>query len=185
MDRLGGTAAPDGGARYSAAKRLSFYAVFSGLAALVNFGSRFGYEHVLSRSATTTIAYLTAVTLAYLTGMVVNFILSKFVTFQARDSGRTRREAVKFLVIAAFGLGATVLTSYGAYALLRAATGLAPLGISDDLLRTGAHLCGMGLGLLVNFVGHDRFSFRPTGVWDRMVLALQGGSRTSEPGDSE
>ena len=168
------------------AKRLSLYAVFSGFAALVNFGSRFGYDHLLSRILAPTLAYVAGVALAYLTGMVVNFVLSKYVTFQAHGSGRTRREAAKFLAIALLGLLTTVLGSYAAYFALTMANGrVFVVVLPDQLMRTGAHLCGMALGLVVNFVGHDRFSFRATGMWDRLMQVMQEAGSARDAGDSE
>lgn len=167
--------------QYSIFKRLSLYTVFSGLAALVNFGSRFGYELLLAGTASTKWVYLISVGLAYLTGMVVNFVLSKYVTFQAQESGRTKRELVKFVAIALVGLVATVAGSYVTYEILIVLRPYVPnLKLSDDLLRTFAHLTGMGLGLIVNFIGHDRISFTQTGLWDRILLALKRARETGE-----
>lgn len=171
-----------GSPKFSVAKRLSLYTVFSGLAALVNFASRFGYDLLLTGVLERSVSYFVSVTLAYLTGMVVNFGLSKYITFQAKSSGRTRRELIKFLTIGLLGLLTTVAGSFLGYGigqhlapLLQAAP--VSLAVSDEALRTLGHLFGMGLGLIVNFVGHDRVSFRSTGLWDRIVLALQKQSR--------
>lgn len=168
--------------KYSIIKRLSLYTVFSGLAALVNFGSRFGYEALLGGATTSArMAYLVSVAAAYLTGMIVNFVLSKYVTFQAQESGRTQREIIKFVAIALIGLVATVAGSFVAYETLVVVVRELPgLKFSDDLLRTLGHVAGMGIGLVVNFIGHDRLSFRQTGLWDRVLLALKRGRESGE-----
>jgi putative flippase GtrA len=150
-------------------KKFLLYVFFSGFAALVNFASRFLYETVPG------VNFEFAVALAYLTGMLVNFAFSKWITFQAGASGRFRREAIKFFLVAAMGLVVTVLVSAGA---LRALEILYeswsdwPMELDGETLETLAHLAGMAAGLLMNFVGHELLSFRETGIWDRMRSLL-------------
>ena len=68
---------------------LRFVAV-GGVAALVNFGSRFFYSELMS--------YRAAIVVAYGTGMITAFVLSKYLVF--RPSGRhTAKEFLYFGVV--------------------------------------------------------------------------------------
>ncbi|MCB1302761.1 MAG: GtrA family protein [Leptospiraceae bacterium] len=147
-------------------RKFLLYLFFSGFAALVNFASRFLYETIPG------VNFEIAVALAYLTGMIVNFAFSKWITFQAASSGRFRREAVKFFLIASLGLIVTVAISAGAlrffaYAAARWSQ-VVPSNFDDDIRAATAHLIGMGAGLVMNFFGHEMLSFRETGIYDRL-----------------
>ena len=138
-------------------KKLLLYFLASGLAALVNFVSRFGYDLYFS--------FGVSVVFAYCTGMVVNFSLSKLFVFGARKSGNSVREGVKFIVVAGGGLLVTTAVSLGAAWAL----GFSPF-VSEEVHLMLAHACGMGAGFIANFAGHRFVSFRETGLWSRFIV---------------
>ncbi|MCB1173204.1 MAG: GtrA family protein [Leptospiraceae bacterium] len=161
-------------------QKFALYTFFSAFAALVNFGSRFLYDMIPG------VHFLVAVTLAYLTGMVVNFISSKWLVFDSGQSGRTRREAVKFLFIAILGLFVTVIVSAIALWILKQSTmgqflvkWITTSADFADPRPTIAHALGMLAGLLANFVGHEFLSFKETGIWDR-ILEYRNRSRSGD-----
>ncbi len=145
--------------------RFGTYTFFSGLAALVNFSSRFLYEMIPG------VNFLFAVTLAYISGMIVNFISSKWIVFASAQTGKTKREAVKFIFIALLGLIATVIVSDTCLHILKS-YGL-PEMVTQNLVgiesqfNTLAHLTGMAVGLVANFLGHELVSFKETGMWTK------------------
>lgn len=151
-------------------RKFLLYVFLSGFAALVNFVSRFLYQAIPG------IGFELAVTLAYITGMLVNFAFSKWITFQAGSSGRGKREAVKFFLVASLGLLVTVTVSAAALRILEwlqpAIHESLALQLSQKSLASMAHLCGMGAGLIANFIGHELVSFRETGVGDKIKAAL-------------
>ncbi len=139
----------------SAVRKLGLYFLASGAAALVNFLSRFAYDLSFEFAA--------SVVLAYCTGMIVNFSLSKLFVFDARKSGNTWREGIKFLLVAGAGLAVTTGVSLAVVWAFK----LRP-SFSETLQYTIAHACGMGAGFVANFGGHRLVSFRETGLWARL-----------------
>lgn len=156
--------------------RFFSYIVLSGIAFLVNFGSRFGYDYILKSFVVPDLLNLNpknifnaGVTLAYVTGMLVNFATSKWITFKAADSGRGKREAIKFFVIALIGLVVNVVVSeYTLYYIQQWPALSLPID-SIQLIEGFAHLAGIGVGLIFNFAGHQLLSFQNTGLWDRLT----------------
>ena len=152
--------------KHKLTRKFLLYVFFAGFAALVNFASRFLYE------ALPGVSFEGAVALAYISGMAVNFAFSKWITFQAAESGRLRREAIKFLVVASVGLLTTLTVAAAALrAFLWAAPGFEDrVGLSFDrqTLAALAHLAGMAAGLVANFLGHELISFRRTGIAERI-----------------
>lgn len=126
------------------------YLFTSGLAAGVNFGSRFVYGIWLS--------FTPSVVVAYLTGMLVNFVLSKRFVFDARESKATRVEFLKFGTVASIGLLFTLVASWGA---LAAMTTYAP-HLAMELQQGIAHAAGIAVGFVANFAGHRFFTFKAT-----------------------
>ena len=63
----------------SESKRFMSFLIAGGLAALVNFGSRFLYDVFVT--------YTIAIILAYITGMVTAFYLNKLFVFQKSSKG--------------------------------------------------------------------------------------------------
>ena len=137
-------------------KQLLKYGATSGIAALVNFLSRFGFSGFFD--------FGTSVVLAYCTGMVVNFVLSKYFAFDSGQSGRLPRELLKFFLVALVGLFVTYIIS-----MLALRFGGPVLGdMGPETRQAAAHLAGMAAGFAANFVGHKLFSFRVTGLWDKI-----------------
>lgn len=110
-----------------------------------------------------------SVMLAYLTAMSVGFLLTKRFAFQAKSSGNTYREMIKFTLVSLLALVSTLLASVSALKLLHAY-------LPDRSLffrETFAHLVGMGFSFLTNFFGHKLFTFKTTGFYDRFHVLIR------------
>ena len=184
-------------------RRFFSYIFLSGLAFLVNLASRFGYQYLLEAALDPDytigghlVAFNVAVALAYFTGMIVNFATSKWITFKSADTGRGKREAIKFVIIAAIGLVINVVVAAYALILLQnmipetmqadfiamiqsmnPASRMAPAEMYSSLIETTAHLIGIGIGLVFNFAGHQMLSFQNTGLWDKITGNKAAGSK--------
>ena len=116
-----------------------------GLAAAVNFGSRFFYN--------TFVGFPVAVTLAYFTGMVTAFILFKFFVFQnsARSSARSAALFVMVNILSfiqvwlvSMGLEYHLLPAFGVYQYDKAI----------------ASAVGISVPVFTSFIAHKYITFR-------------------------
>ncbi len=110
-------------------------------------------------------AFNLSVSAGYLTATVVSFIPAKVFAFSAKESGNTRRESVKFLIIALVAWGIQVGISsltfdhvanryFAQYSLF--------------VREKGSHVVGMGFSFLANYFGHKFLTFRSTGIYDKI-----------------
>ena len=129
------------------------------LGASINFVSRILYRELF------TIDYSTSVLFGYLTATVLTFIPTKRYAFSARDTGNTKREAIKFLMIA--GVALVVQVYVAKFTLEYVANPLLP-NVPKIWRETGSHVVGMGVSFMANFFGHKLLTFRSTGVYDRI-----------------
>lgn len=138
----------------------SFFSFFltALLGATVNFVSQIFYRQFFSFS--------TSVFLGYLTATVVSFMPTKRFAFSAGKTGNTKREAVKFLIIALVALLVQVYVS--AFTLKFVAEPLFPGSGIQFWREKGSHVVGMGLSFLANYFGHKLLTFRSTGVYDKI-----------------
>ncbi|MFB0946432.1 MAG: putative flippase GtrA [Spirosomataceae bacterium] len=136
------------------------------LGAGVNFTSQIPYKALLlNMSLENDLAYSWSVFLGYVTATVVSFIPQKLFAFSAKGSGNTKRESIKYLVIAGSALIIQVVIS-----------SLAVRYISEPFLPNSslmfqekiAHLVGMGFSFFANFFGHKFLTFRTTGIYNKI-----------------
>lgn len=115
-----------------------------GLAAGVNFGSRFVYNHWLDFSS--------SVVLAYLTGMVTAFILARLLVF--RQTTQPMGRSMMYFVLVN---GVAVLQTWGISMLLYY---LLPLAGVTRFVPEIAHAAGVAVPVFTSYLGHKKFSFR-------------------------
>ncbi|UFH56202.1 GtrA family protein [Spirosoma sp. KNUC1025] len=127
------------------------------LGASINFISRIFYRQFFD--------FDTSVLCGYLTATVLTFLPTKKYAFSAAKTGKTAREAIKFLGIS---LVALVVQVYAAkYTLEWVANPLFPK-INQVYRETGSHVVGMGFSFLANYFGHKLLTFRSTGFYDKI-----------------
>ncbi len=145
--------------KYKAPREFFSFFLTALLGASINFISRILYREFF------TIDYSTSVIFGYLTATVLTFIPTKKYAFAAGDTGNTKREVIKFLMIAGVALAVQVYVAK--FTLEYLANPLFP-NMSKIWRETGSHAVGMGLSFLANFFGHKLLTFRSTGVYDRI-----------------
>ncbi|MFT4032319.1 MAG: GtrA family protein [Siphonobacter sp.] len=129
--------------------------------------------------------YNASVTLAYIVSFIVGFTLTKLFAFDAKKSGQTRREMIKFLMVAAMSMAITVGASSLALQVFDSffpGIRLYELPFSFlpqkariiNIKEFGGLLVGMGLSFIFNYVMHKKFTFKSTGFYDRIKQHLRG-----------
>jgi len=141
------------------------FLIAGGLAALVNWSSRFAY----SRIAT----YEIAVVLAYVTGMAIAFRLMRSWVFHG-ENRPVGRQVVTFVAVNVLGLLQTLIVSS-----LFARWILPPLGMGSHV-EAIAHAAGVGAPVITSFIGHKWVTFGKSAQDDiaARVLLDKSGSAT-------
>ena len=121
-----------------------------------------------------------SITLSYLVGFVVGFILTKLFAFDARRSNQTRREMVKFLIVALISLGVTKIFTLGSFKLATEVLGMdiyivkLPFGKKQvNLTEMGSYVTGMGFSFVSNYILHKTFTFKSTGFYNRLKVLIR------------
>ncbi len=109
---------------------------------------------------------------AYLIALVVGFILTKLFAFNARKSNQTKREMIKFLMVALFSGFVTYFFSVIPYRLIHSRYNdfflPIPFAIKKiNITQLFTTLCGMGFSFISNFILHKTFTFKRSGFYDR------------------
>jgi putative flippase GtrA len=116
--------------------------------------------------------------LAYFVSFIVGFVLTKMFAFNARNTQKTRREMVKFLMVSALSWLITVGGAVLCLRILRSNFGdtLAPSPLNNrsfNLTELFAQLTGMGFSFMSNYILHKTFTFKSTGFYDRLKSAIK------------
>ncbi|MDQ1086031.1 MULTISPECIES: GtrA family protein [unclassified Siphonobacter] len=130
-------------------------------------------------------SYNASVACGYVVSFVVGFTLTKLFAFDAKKSGQTRREMVKFGLVAVVSFFITVGGSSLGFHLLNASHPgdlyyRIPLDFLSEKSRNinvkefGGLLVGMGLSFVSNYILHKTFTFKSTGFYDRIKDYLKG-----------
>ena len=136
------------------------------LGAGTNFLSQIPYKSLfLSLGYQDKPAFNLSVFAGYLTATVVSFVPAKVFAFSAKESGNSKRESIKYLIIAIVALGIQVGIS--SLTLDYVAN---PFFASFSLFlrEKGSHLVGMGFSFFANYYGHKFLTFRSTGIYDKI-----------------
>ncbi len=144
MSKLGSYSASLLGSRFSR------FLLAGGLAALLNFGSRFFYNLFVDFS--------TAVVLAFITGLTTGYILNKLYVFTS--SGNSMLVEIGWFVIVnlfalaqTWGLSVYLAQVLPAYMPIEGAGG-------EELAEAIAHGAGVLLPVFTSYVGHKYLTFR-------------------------
>lgn len=115
-----------------------------GLAALVNFGSRFLLSEVFT--------YAVSILIAYCIGMITAFILNRVFVFEVA-SGQMRRQILWFTLVNIAAVTQTLLIS-----LVLAKVMLPWMGLNAHAEEL-AHLVGIIVPVFSSYLGHKYLSF--------------------------
>lgn len=123
------------------------------------------------------LSYEQALLAGYVIAFVAGFFLTKLFAFNAKNSAKTQREAIKFTLVSIISC---LITVYGASFLydfsvqeFQIATVIIPFSVKAvNLNKLIAHTTGMGLSFISNYVLHKSFTFRNTGFYERLKKLL-------------
>lgn len=124
-------------------------------------------------------SYSQAVSIAYLISFVVGFVLTKMFAFDARNTNQTRREMVKFLMVAVISWVITWIFAVGSLGFINQWFGsqLITLPLIQkpiNLNELGCQIVGMGFSFISNYILHKTFTFKSTGFYDRLKKLVIG-----------
>ncbi len=124
------------------------FALVGGIAALVNWGSRFGFQHFMSLEG--------AVVAAFFAGLLTGYVLNRLFVFE--PSGRKiADEAARFALVNLFALGAVWLVTVGLARHVFPAVGF------SWHAEAVAHGVGVLSPALISYFAHRHFTFsKPT-----------------------
>lgn len=125
-------------------RRFLAFIVTGGVAACVNFGSRFLYALWLSFSV--------SVVFAYLTGMLTAYVLARLFVFRTTQLS-TATSALRFAIVNAAALLQTWLVSVGLYRYI-----FPYFGVTHGAAEL-AHAVGIIVPVFTSYLGHSRWSF--------------------------
>ncbi|MDB5241799.1 MAG: GtrA family protein [Spirosoma sp.] len=119
------------------------------------------------------LSYKQALLTGYLVAFFAGFFLTKLFAFNAKNSAQTKREAVKFVLVAIISC---LITVYGSALLYDYSIGtfgrltwLIPFSIKEvNANKLIAQVAGMGASFLSNYVLHKQFTFRNTGFYEKL-----------------
>lgn len=122
-------------------------------------------------------SYQEALLAGYVIAFVVGFFLTKLFAFNAKNSTKTRREAVKFTLVSIISC---LITVYGSSALydysvseFSILTLVVPFSVKQvNVNKLIAHTTGMGVSFLSNYILHKTFTFHNTGFYERLKRLL-------------
>lgn len=112
---------------------------------------------------------------SYLVGLVWGFILTKLFAFNARQSNQTRREMIKFFMVAAVSMFVTKIGADVSYEVVINYLGFdiyeakLPFGKKEvNITEMVCYIFGQGCSFVSNYILHKSFTFKSTGFYDRL-----------------
>lgn len=124
-----------------------------------------------------------SVSFGYAVSFFVGFALTKYFAFDVRNTQQTRREMVKFVMVATLSgfitvgvssVAKDVIGSFFRPTIFEIPLSFVPPKMRQiNINRTLALLVGVGFSFINNFVLHKTFTFRSTGFYDRLKTYLK------------
>ncbi|MFC0185440.1 Putative flippase GtrA (transmembrane translocase of bactoprenol-linked glucose) [Pseudarcicella hirudinis] len=153
-------------------KDLIAYFLVAGTGALVQFIAGSLLRNYLGLSYGSAIAY------SYIIAFFVGFFLTKMFAFDARSTNQTRREMVKFVMVACFSGAVMWFFALASLKLVEATFGknaiLLPfLQKPVNVNELGSQVIGMGFSFISNYILHKTFTFKSTGFYDRLKALIR------------
>lgn len=114
---------------------------------------------------------------SYLVSLIVGFILTKLFAFDARRTNQTRREMIKFFMVAIFSGFVTDLFARLSYMISNSyfqtyelhLPGAKTINVNEMV----CYIIGMGFSFMSNYILHKTFTFKSTGFYDRLKALIE------------
>jgi putative flippase GtrA len=126
------------------------------------------------------ISWSASIVPSYMVGFVVGFTLTKLFAFDARKSNQTRREMIKFFMVALVSLAVTQIFTVGSFTLATEVLGFEiyklklPFSKKEvNVTEMGSYLTGMGFSFVSNYILHKTFTFKSTGFYNRLKVLIR------------
>ena len=159
-------------------KDLIVYFLIAGTGAAVQFVSGAFFRNY--------VGFYASVSLGYIVSFVVGFFLTKMFAFDARNTNKTRREMVKFGIVASISFGITVGFAALTLKILHSSDpndyiyqipySFIPEKYKEvNVTEASSTLVGMGFSFVSNYILHKTFTFKSTGFYNRAKTALNLG----------
>ncbi|MCF0051011.1 GtrA family protein [Dyadobacter sp. LJ53] len=124
------------------------------------------------------LSYQQALFIGYGVAFVSGFFLTKLFAFNTQNTTQSRRQVVKFSLVAIISC---LITVYGASTLFQLSVDI--LGDLKrkipyshkliDINKLGSQIVAMGASFISNYILHKRFTFADTGFYDRLKQLLR------------
>jgi putative flippase GtrA len=123
------------------------------------------------------ITYRESLTLAYVIASIFGFFLTRMFGFSTQNKTKSRREMLKFAMVAVLSY---LITVYGSAALYSISVGtvglhsvLIPYSVkSVEVNKLISQITCMGFSFISNYILHKRFTFNNTGFYERLKKLL-------------
>ena len=118
------------------------------------------------------LAYEASILPAYFISLIAGFIMTKLFAFDARKSQQTRREMIKFMMVATFSgfvtWGFSILPYHFIQSNYNDLLVKIPYSFKKvNVTQISTTLNGMGFSFMSNYVLHKTFTFKSSGFYDR------------------
>ncbi len=118
------------------------------------------------------LAYEASILPAYFISLIAGFIMTKLFSFDARKSQQTRREMIKFMMVATFSgfvtWGFSILPYHFIQSNYNDLMVRIPYSFKKvNVTQISTTLNGMGFSFMSNYVLHKTFTFKSSGFYDR------------------
>lgn len=119
------------------------------------------------------ITFKESLILGYLVASIVGFFLTKLFAFSNKNPTKTRREMIKFSMVALLSFAIMVYGSDTLFWLSKSLFGefaiLIPFSVKTiNLNKLASQVCCMGISFTSNYTLHKKFTFQNTGFYDRL-----------------
>lgn len=124
------------------------------------------------------LSYSVSVSLGYFIAFFVGFFLTKMFAFDARNTNQTRREMVKFMMVATGSWAVTWFFAVASLSFVETTFGKHTLVVpiwnkTINANELGCQVIGMGFSFVFNYIMHKTFTFKSTGFYDRLKAVLK------------
>ncbi|MDH4461561.1 MAG: GtrA family protein [Flectobacillus sp.] len=124
------------------------------------------------------LSYSTSVSLGYFIAFFVGFFLTKMFAFDARNTNQTRREMVKFMMVATGSWAVTWFFAVASLSFVESMFGKNYIVVpffnkTINANELGCQVIGMGFSFVFNYIMHKTFTFQSTGFYDRLKTLLK------------
>ena len=123
------------------------------------------------------ISFKQSVIAGYLAASLVGFFLTRMFAFDTKNSTKSKREMIKFTMVACLSF---LITVYGSDVLFKSSSSI--FGIYNFIIPNSvktvninkllSQVLAMGFSFLSNYILHKKFTFNDTGFYSRLKWLL-------------